>query len=98
MLCSLSELRGKEVICLKTGEKLGYVDDIEFDSHTAQVSSLIIFGRERLFGLFGRDEDVKIPFSDIHLIGKDAVLINSRDSTEAIKSKSFVFENLYMRS
>lgn len=98
MLCSLGELRGKEVICLKTGEKLGFVDDMEFDSHTAQVKSLIIFGRERFFGFFGRDEDVKIAFSDIHLIGKDAVLINSKDSNREIKSKSFVFENVYNRS
>lgn len=97
MLCSLSELHGKEVISLKTGEKLGFVDDIEFDSNTAQVKTLVIFGRERFFGFLGREDDVKIPFEDIHLIGKDAILINSREG-EVIKSKSFVFENTYNRS
>ena len=31
MICTMSELRNKEVVNSKTGLKLGYVDDLEFD-------------------------------------------------------------------
>ena len=97
MQCTLSELRGKEIISLKTGEKLGYVDDVEFDTHTAVISALIIFGSERFFGLFGRDDDIKIAFSDIHLIGRDAVLVNGENGGLAEK-KRFVFDGTAFKS
>ena len=54
MLYSFAELCRKEVIDVEKGEKLGYVDDLEFDAQTAAVAALVIHGRERLFGLLGR--------------------------------------------
>ena len=42
MLCTLTALRNKEVIDMKTGMRLGYVDDIEVDTDTERVTSLII--------------------------------------------------------
>ncbi|MBR4628000.1 MAG: YlmC/YmxH family sporulation protein [Ruminococcus sp.] len=76
MLCSLDELRRKEVIDISTGERLGYIDDVRFDLESASVEALLIYGRARLFGIFGRDDDIKVPCSDIKVVGSDVVLIS----------------------
>ena len=38
--------------------------------------SVIVYGRPRLFGIMGRDDDLIIPWSDIEVIGEDTVLVN----------------------
>lgn len=75
MTCSLSDLRYKEVINVCDGTKLGYVDDVEFDTQRCAVVALIVYGRERFFGFFGRCDDIIIPFSEIVLIGEDTILV-----------------------
>ena len=51
-----SELRYKEVICVSTGQRLGYVCDAELDPCTGKILSLIVPGQARFFGLLGREE------------------------------------------
>lgn len=75
MQVTLSEIRKKEIVDTKTGVILGRADDISFDSETASVSSMIIYGRPKLFGFLGRDSDLSVNFEDITLIGKDAILV-----------------------
>ena len=75
MLYSFAEFRSKEVIDVGNGEKLGYVDDLEFDAQSAAVAAFVIRGRERLFGLLGREQDLMIPFRQIQLIGTDTILV-----------------------
>lgn len=94
MVCSLSELRTKEVINAGTGIKLGYVDDIEFDTVTGNVTSIIIFGRPRAFGLMGRDDDIIIKCEDIEVIGEDTILVRFESSAICTKSRSITVENL----
>ena len=59
MICSLDELKSKEVIDVKTGERLGYIDDIRINTDTSAVLSLLIYGGYRFFGLFGRESDTE---------------------------------------
>ena len=73
---TLSELKQKEVIDLRTGTMLGRVDDIEI-SDDSSVKSVIVYGRPRFFGIGSRDQDLVIKFSDIDLIGKDTILISN---------------------
>ncbi len=94
MVCTLSELRNKEVINARTGLKLGYVDDIEFDSVTGNILSIIIFGRPRAFGLMGRDQDIIIKCEDIEIIGEDTILVKFSDTAICTKSRSITVENL----
>lgn len=94
MVCSLSELRNKEVVNSKSGLKLGYVDDLEFDTVSGNIVSLIIFGRPRAFGLMGRDNDIVIKCEDIELIGEDTVLVRFNDTAICTKSRSVTLENL----
>ncbi len=94
MICSLSDLRTKEVINSVTGLKLGFVDDIEFDTITGNIISIVIFGRPRAFGIMGRDSDIIIKCEDIELIGEDTILVKFKDNTICTKSRSYTIENL----
>ena len=56
--------------------RLGCVCDVEVDTATARIVSLVIFGRYRWFGLLGREDDIVINWCDIQLIGEDTILVN----------------------
>ena len=81
MLCSLEELRSKEVIDICTGERLGYIDDIRFDTDTGEVAALVIYGGWRIFGLMPRSEDLEIPCQAVEVIGEDTILVRHTDLT-----------------
>jgi YlmC/YmxH family sporulation protein len=78
LLCRITDLRYKEVINVRDGTCLGYVSDIEVDTVTAKVISIIIYGKCKLFGLFFREEDIIIHWCDIEVIGEDTILVNMR--------------------
>lgn len=94
MQCTLTQLRNKEVIDVKSGLRLGYVDDIEIDTETERVTALIIFGRSRAMGLMGRDSDIVIKCSDISLVGEDTILVKDGTSSVSTRSRSFTVESL----
>jgi YlmC/YmxH family sporulation protein len=54
---------------------LGCISDIEIDTDNASVVAIVIRGRQRFFGLFGREDDIVIPWCEIEIIGEDTVLI-----------------------
>ena len=74
---TIRELCEKEVVQLEQGVCLGRADDLELDPATAQLQSLILLGRPRLFGLLGRDESLTIPWREIETIGADAILVHT---------------------
>ena len=76
MICRFEDLKCKEIINIKSGRRMGYADDIEFDSCTAKICKLVIYGRSRFFGLFGREDDYVICWSDIEIIGEDTILVS----------------------
>lgn len=77
MSCRIDDLRNKQVVCVKDGCVLGFVSDVEFDTESGILTSIIIYGRLRFFGLFGREADTVIPWKDIVVIGEETVLVNS---------------------
>lgn len=52
MVCTLEELRSKDVINVVNGENLGRIDDLQMNAQTASVTALILYGRPRLWGDF----------------------------------------------
>ena len=86
MLCRITDLRYKEVVNVRDGACLGCVSDLEVDTVTARVVSLIIYGRYRLLGLFLREEDIIIRWGDIEVIGEDAILVNMRPEARDLRS------------
>ncbi len=94
MKCTLTALRNKEVIDIETGLRLGYVDDVEIDTENEKVVSLIIFGRTRVFGVMGKEDDIVIKCADISLIGEDTILVRQKEQSVYTKSRTFTIENL----
>lgn len=76
MNCCITDLNQKEVINLRDGCRLGAVCDVEIDTCSGKVVSVIIFGKAKCFGLFGRENDIKICWEDIKVIGDDTVLVD----------------------
>lgn len=86
MVCGIDDLRCKEVIDITTGERLGNIDDAEINLETAEVVSLVIYGRLRLFGLLGREEDIVVECGDIKVVGSDVVLVKRPERHGLAKS------------
>ncbi len=84
--CRIAELRHKEVIDRQSGCRLGYVDDVEIDTVSARLMSIIIYGRPRFFGLFGRCEDFVIRWDNIELIGEDTIIVKQSAAAAAAGS------------
>ena len=82
MVCTWEELRSKDVVNVTNGENLGRVDDLELDAERASVMALVLYGRPRLFGLFGSRDNCVILFRQIRLIGKDVILVELGDSQD----------------
>ena len=80
MKCTLSEMRNKEIINIKNGARLGYVDDVEFETETASIKSFIVYGRTRFFGFLGREDDLIITCDEIEVVGVDTILISADDT------------------
>lgn len=90
MTCRLADLRNKDVINITTGVRLGYVSDVEVDTCTACLVALIIYGRPRICGLLGREDDCVICWKDIEVIGEDAILVNCTHKRESRKRSGFI--------
>lgn len=90
MSCRIAELRHKEVINQSDGMRLGFVDDVEVDTKNACLVSIIVYGRPKLFGLLGRCDDIVIPWSNIHLIGEDTILVTCNCQRREKKKRVFI--------
>lgn len=77
MGCRIDELKSKQVVCINSGSVLGYVSDVELDTESGALTSIIISGRLRVFGLLGKETDIIIPWSDIRVIGDETVLVTT---------------------
>ncbi len=71
----ISDMRQKEVINIEDGKRLGFVCDIGFDLEEGQIQSLIVPGTGKA-GLFGKTQDIIIPWDSIKKIGNDIVLVD----------------------
>ncbi len=84
MTCRIDELKNKQIVCVKDGCVLGFVSDVELDTEKGNLTSLIIFGKLKFFGILGREEDIVIPWDEILVIGPETILV-STDSSAYLK-------------
>ena len=73
-----TDLHCKEVVCVNDGCRLGFVSDVEVEIPGGQVCALVVPGKGRFFGLWGRTEDYVIPWRSICRIGDDIVLVDCK--------------------
>lgn len=89
MCCKIIEMRDKQVICIKDGTIIGCVCDVEIDTNCGRLVSIVIYGRPKFFGLFGRCDDIIIPWNCIEIIGEDTILVNFEPPRPPIKKRKF---------
>ncbi len=77
MQCRITDLRCKEVIDINTGDRIGFVEDVEIILPGGQVAALVVPGEGKCFGLLGREEDVVIPWGCVRRFGEDVILVES---------------------
>ena len=77
MLCRIDELKNKQVVNVKNGAVLGRIDDVELNTDTGTINSVVIFGKNHILGLFGKENDIIIPWTDIEVIGSETVLVKT---------------------
>jgi len=76
----LSKLEGKEIINLYDGSRLGVLGNAElmFNPDTGSIEALVLPGAHRFFNLGQSKEEITIPWTSIHKIGTDMMLVDLR--------------------
>ena len=72
-----SDLKIKEVVNVIDGKRLGAITDIEIDIESGRLTAIVVPGPGRFLGLFGRNDDIVIPWDKISKIGVDRILVES---------------------
>ena len=72
-----TQLQCKEVICVATGQRLGFITDVVVEIPCGQVQAVVVPCPGKCFGLLGKQEDYRIPWSAIVRIGPDIVLVDT---------------------
>lgn len=73
----VSDLKLKEVINVIDGKRLGTITDIEIDVESGKLTAIVVPGAGKFLGLFGRNEDIVIPWDKINKIGFDVILVEA---------------------
>ena len=71
----IGDLRCKEVINICTGMRMGFDCDVIVKTVTGQLVAIVLRGQCRFFGIFGREDDIIVPWDCIRRIGDDIILI-----------------------
>ncbi|HEY8344665.1 MAG TPA: YlmC/YmxH family sporulation protein [Bacillota bacterium] len=74
-MAKTSELRAREIVNILDGKKMGYPTDLEIDPHTGRITALVAPGTGKFFWLFGKHEEIVIPWNKIIRIGQDVILV-----------------------
>ncbi len=88
LLYNIEDFKNKQVVSVETGSVIGYVSELEVDTETGSVANIVVFGRQRLFGVLGREEDIQIPWKNIEVIGNETVLVKGPITIKNSKRKS----------
>ena len=72
---TVGDLRCREVINICDGCRLGFVNDVQINLSNGCVCALLVPGKAKWFGMFGRSGDWVIPWNCIRNIGDDIILV-----------------------
>ena len=85
-MARMYDLRQKEVVNTKDGTRYGFVSDLDFDIKEGNILALIVPGPGRVLGVFGRDQEYRIPWKLINMIGDDIILVECETSKVLVES------------
>jgi len=72
----ITNLGCKEVINICDGIRFGYVNDIEIDTSTGEVTAIIVQGARKFPWFFLKYDDYIIPWNAIRKVGDDIILVD----------------------
>ena len=78
MSIKFTDLQCKEVICIGSGQRLGFITDIQLEIPEGNLCAIVVPGPCRFLGIAGRRDDYIIPWNCIKKIGPDIVLVECR--------------------
>ena len=70
------DFKHKEVINIKDGKRLGYVQDVTADLQTGNITSIIVPGSSKFFTNIFSNSDITIPWSSIKCISDELILVD----------------------
>ena len=88
MLYNIENFKNKQIVSVETGAVLGYISELEIDTETGAVANIVVFGKPKLLGVLGREEDIEIPWKNIEVIGNETVLVKGPVNIKRSKRKS----------
>ncbi|MFP7494169.1 YlmC/YmxH family sporulation protein [Terribacillus saccharophilus] len=74
---TLTELQMKDIILMENGKKVGNVSDLEINAHNGHIAAIVVTLKGKMMGLFGKEEELVVPWNQIVTIGTDVILIKS---------------------
>ncbi|OBR94808.1 MULTISPECIES: YlmC/YmxH family sporulation protein [Clostridium] len=81
-LFSLTNLRNMEIIDINTGAKLGFIKDLKINCEEHKIMSIILPSQTFKISLFGKNEDIEIPWDNVKKIGVDVILVDGKNLVE----------------
>ncbi len=70
------DFKHKEVINIKDGTRLGYVQDVCADLETGKITSIIVpGGKGKIMSFLSSENDIVIDWENIRCIGEDLILV-----------------------
>ena len=69
------DFKHKEVIYIKDGKRLGYVQDVCADLETGVITSIIVPGSNKIMNIFAGNNDIVIPWQNVKCIVNDLILV-----------------------
>ena len=69
------DFKHKEVVNINNGKRLGYVQDVCADLETGKITSIIVPGSNKVLNIFSSNNEIVIPWDNIHCIGDDLILV-----------------------
>lgn len=69
------DFKHKEVINIKDGKRLGFVQDVCADLESGMITSIIVPGNNKILNMFSDSNEIVIEWSNIKCIGDDVILV-----------------------
>ena len=95
MSIKFTDLQCKEVICIGSGQRLGFITDVRVDIPEGNICAIVVPGPCRFLGMMGRKDDYIIPWSCIKKIGPDIVLVDTSPTTAVFPAPAKAFCSKY---
>jgi len=87
-MARMYDLRQKEVINTTDGARYGFVSDLDICDKEGKILALIVPGPGRVLGVFGRDQEYRVPWDMIIKIGEDIVLVDC-DTNKVLRESDY---------